>query len=307
MGWMNMPLISVVLPVCNEAQSLGTSLPSLFRQVFRDIEVIAIDEGSNDGSLELLSRHERDGRLYLLHHLRSGGRLAACNDAARRASGAWLMFFDPRDLLLFDHLSRMAEAISRHPHVELFASAYEKMGQLEPVRVAMPMRGVLSRRVALANYARADFLQPHATCIRRKRFLTLGGFPEHYPQGGETHFWLRALCELEAIHYDDTVTSLWLAPNDDASANEQGLPLHPVVELLHDYAQRLPLRERHQFKGAVNRKLLEWAWHNRSSGLPVREELSRLNLASLPLRLWPRAARLLVPPAWLKQTRHPSK
>lgn len=302
-----MPLISVVLPVCNEAQSLGTSLQSLFRQVFKDVEVIAIDEGSTDGSLELLHRHERAGRLYLLHHRREGSRLAACNDAARRASGAWLMFFDPRDLLLFDHLSRMAEAIARHPHVDLFASAYERMGQREPVRMVMPVRGVLNRRVALASFARADFLQPHATCIQRKRFLTLGGFPEHYRQGGETQFWLRMLCELEAIHYDDTVTSLWLAPEDDVEPDEERLPLHPVVELLHDYAGRLSVRERRQLQGAVNRKLLEWAWHNKRNGLPVGDELSKLSLASLPVRLWPRAALLLLPPAWLSRWRERSK
>lgn len=297
-----MTLITVVVPVHNEAPSLRSSLPSLFRQVFKEVEVIAVDEGSSDGSLELLRRHEQAGRLRLLHS--SGqprGRLAACNDAAHSANGAWLMFFDPRDLLLFDHLSRMAEAMARHPGIELFANAYQRMGALGPVRMALPNRGVLNRRSALAAYSRVDFLQPHASCIRRERFLKMGGFGEHYRHGGETRFWLGALCELEAIHYDDTVTSLWNTANDDIEPDAESVPLHPVVGLLDVYAERLSARERHRLEAAVNRKLLDWAMWKKRRGQPVRPELVSLQLASMPMRLWPRAFLLALPPAWFRR------
>ncbi|MCE8017073.1 glycosyltransferase family 2 protein [Halomonas sp. MCCC 1A17488] len=297
-----MTLISVVVPVFNEAQSLRSSLPSLFRQVFKEVEVIALDEGSSDGSLELLRGHERAGRLRLLRYRgQRRGRLAACNDAARRASGAWLMFFDPRDLLLFDHLSRMAAAFSRHPDVELFASAYQRMGPSGPVRMALPSRGVLSRRSALAAYARADFIQPHASCIRRERFLEMGGFGEHLRQGGETRFWLGALCELEAVHYDDTITSLWNTAEDDIEPEAESVPLHPVVELLDTHAGRLSARERRRLEAAVNRKLLDWAMWKKRRGQAVRTELASLRLSGLPMRLWPRALRLMLPPAWFRR------
>lgn len=297
-----MPLISVVMPVRNEMQSLGMSLPSLFRQVFKDVEVIAVDEGSSDGSLELLRRHERAGRLSLLHHRgKRSGSLAACNAGAQRANGSWLMFFAPQDLLLFDHLSRMAEAISRHSSVELFANAYQRMGRLGPVRMVLPDRGILNRRSALAAYARSDFLQPHATCISRECFLALGGFPERYPHGGETHFWLGALCELEAIHYDDTVTSLWLAADDDSEPDAESLPLHPAVDQLETHVGRLSAREWRQLQGVVNRKLLDWAMCKKRRGQPVHAELAALRLTSLPARQWPRAALLTLPPAWFRR------
>ncbi|KAA0010302.1 glycosyltransferase family 2 protein [Billgrantia pellis] len=296
-----MPLISVVIPVHNEAQNLKTSLPSLFRQVFKDIEVIAVDEESTDGSLELLRRHERAGRLQLLHSRHDDGPLVACNGGANHAVGDWLMFFDARDLLLFDHLSRMAEAIARFPDIELFINAYQCMSaQRGLIKVAPLPQGVLSRLSALTAYAHEDFIHPHAACLRRQRFLALGGFPERYPLGGEDYFWLKALCEIEAIHYDDTVTSLWQEAEGGLGSSDV-LPPHPAQDLLDPYRQRLPRRERRQLLAAVNRKLLDWGMENKRRGHPVRPTLAALRLAGMTSELWPLLLRLALPQAWSRR------
>lgn len=302
-----MPLISVVIVVYNEAQSLKTSLPSLFRQVFKDFEVIAVDEGSTDGSLELLRHHERAGRLQLLHSLYADGPLTACNDGANHALGDWLMFFDARDLLLFDHLSRVAEAIARHPDIDLFVNAYQCMSdQRGLVKVASLPHGVLSRLSALSAYAREDFLHPHAACLRRQRFLALGGFPERYPCGGEDYFWLKALCEVEAIHYDDTVTSLWQEA-ENSPGSDDALPPHPVRDLLDRYRQRLPRRERRQLLVAVNRKLLDWGIKNKRLGHPARSTLGALRLSGMTSEHWPLLLRLILPQAWSRRFLDDSK
>ncbi len=211
------------------------------------------------------------------------------------------MFFDPHDLLLFDHLSRMAEAISQHPDIELFASAYQRMEQQGPVRIAISARGVMNRRNALAAYARCEFIQPHATCIRRERFLMLGGFSEPYRHGGETHFWLGALCALPAIHYDDTVTSLRLADNGVLEPDKESLSLPTVVDLLERLSPQLSARERRQLRAAVNRVLLDWAMYKKRHGHSAHAELAALRLMSLPVHLWSRAALLMLPSAWYQR------
>ncbi|MGR4066391.1 glycosyltransferase family 2 protein [Billgrantia sp. C5P2] len=302
-----MPLISVVIPVYNEAQNLKTSLPSLFRQVFKGYEVIVVDEGSTDGSLELLHHHERAGRLQLLHSCYDEGPLVACNGGAQVAMGGWLMFFNARDLLLFDHLSRMAEAIARHPEIELFINAYQCMSEQRGlIKVAPLPQGVLGRLDALAAYAHGDFIHPHAACLRRQRFLAMGGFPERYPYGGEDYFWLKALCEVEAIHYDDTVTSLWQEPEGDPASGDV-LPPHPAQDLLDPYRQRLSRRERRQLLAAVNRKLLEWGMENKRRGHPTRPTLAALRLTGMTSELLPLLLRLALPQAWSRRLLDRSK
>ncbi|QOR37188.1 glycosyltransferase family 2 protein [Billgrantia diversa] len=302
-----MPLISVVIPVYNEAQNLKTSLPSLFRQVFKDIEVIAVDEGSTDGSLELLLRHERAGRLQLLHSRYDAGPLVACNDGARIAIGDWLMFFNARDLLLFDHLSRMAEAMARHPDIELFINAYQCMsGQRGLIKVSPLPQGVLGRLDALAAYAHEDFIHPYAACLRRQRFLALGGFPEQYSHGGEDYFWLKALCELDAIHYDDTVTSLWQEAEGGLRWGNI-LPPHPARDLPGTYRKRLTRREWRWLLAAVNRKLLDWGMENKRWGYPVRPTLGALRLSGMTSEHWPLLLRLILPHAWSRRLLDHSK
>lgn len=294
-----MAFFSVVIPVYNKVATLAASLSSLFQQTFRDFEVIAVDDGSTDGSYELLEQHAQKGRLRLLQRDKPGpGGYAARNAGAEEAKAPWLVFFDADDILLFDHLSRFAEAIARHPEIELFINAYQKMeGHQRLPRAESIPTGVLARREALEAFSHCDFINMNGACIRRGRFLALGGFPvDRYRRGNDTYFWLKALCELEAIHYDDTVTSLWLIENNGASRGQNGLVhVHPGVDLVAEFAGRLSWYESHYLQAAVNRKVLCWAVKKKRRGQSVRADLASLTLAGMRPRLWLRAFLLLMP------------
>ncbi len=93
-----MPVLSVLLPVRDAAPWLNASLRSLWRQSLRDFEVIAVNDGSADGSGDLLDRAaEREPRLTVLHAPRRG-LPAALNLALRRARGRFVARHDADDL-----------------------------------------------------------------------------------------------------------------------------------------------------------------------------------------------------------------
>lgn len=272
-----MPEFSVVMPVYNKIATLSASLASLYRQTFHDFEVIAVDDGSTDGSLEVLHQDARAGRLRLFQRDAPGpGGHEARNFGARQARADWLVFFDADDMLLFDHLARFADAIADHPGIDLFVNAYQKMvGHQRLPRVVSVPEGVLSRYRALAAFARCDFIHVNGACLRRDRFEALHGFPEgRYRQGGDVYFWLKALCELEAMHYDPTVTSLWQPEHSALSRDPQ--ELHPAAHLPEEITRGLSWRERRQLHAAVNRKVLSWAVEKRYRGQSVRADLRAL-------------------------------
>src|SRR5262245_8467058 len=74
-----MPRVSVLLPVRDAAPWLPASLASLARQTLADHEVIAIDDGSRDGSGELLDRAARSDRRIVVRHTTAKGLPAALN------------------------------------------------------------------------------------------------------------------------------------------------------------------------------------------------------------------------------------
>jgi glycosyltransferase involved in cell wall biosynthesis len=280
-----MAFFSVVIPVLNQVATLADSLASLYQQTYRDFEVIAVDGGSTDGSYQLLEQHEHKGRLRLYRQGECAAREAR-NFGAQHARATWLVFFDADSILLFDHLSRFAEAIGRHADIELFVNGYQRMeGHRRLARADSLPGGVSTRRAALAAIAHHDFIHTGAACIRRGRFLALGGFPlDSLRDDGDIRFWLKALCELSAIHYDDTVTCLWLSDdrNDTRDVSELTQP-RPDVGWLVECSARLSWREARYLRATINRKVLSRAAQKKRLGLPVKAELAALSLSGLGL------------------------
>lgn len=91
------PDVSVVMPVFNCEPFLPTRLSSLLEDQGVDLEVIAVDDGSLDRSLELLLKYAaKDGRLKVLSQANSGPSVAR-NLALRHARGEWIVFADADD------------------------------------------------------------------------------------------------------------------------------------------------------------------------------------------------------------------
>lgn len=90
--------ISIILPVYNSAATLEKSLDSALGQTLRELEVIAVDDGSADESLRLLKqRAAADPRLRVIAFPENRGTLIARSEAVRAAQGEYLLFLDPDD------------------------------------------------------------------------------------------------------------------------------------------------------------------------------------------------------------------
>jgi hypothetical protein len=93
------PAISVVLPIYNTESYLSLVLESLLSQSERDLEIIAVDDGSTDGSLALLrTAAHADARIKVLAQANKG-MSAARNLALEQARGRWIAFVDSDDWL----------------------------------------------------------------------------------------------------------------------------------------------------------------------------------------------------------------
>ena len=98
--------ISVIVPVYNCEDYLEESLGSLLNQTFNDIEIICIDDGSNDNSLDILKNiASSDSRIKVFTQENQGAG-AARNYGMKKASGDYIYFFDADDFLEKDALEK---------------------------------------------------------------------------------------------------------------------------------------------------------------------------------------------------------
>jgi hypothetical protein len=93
------PKLSVVIPACNEASTLEQAMRSKLAEGYPNLELVLVDDRSDDGTGDIVDRMARDdARVQALHiqRLPEGwlGKLNAMNEGLKRASGEWLLFSD---------------------------------------------------------------------------------------------------------------------------------------------------------------------------------------------------------------------
>lgn len=100
--------VSVIVPVYNCEEYIGTTLDSIINQDFKNFEVIVIDDGSTDKSLEIIN--EKLSKSLISHqiiHQENSGVSSARNAGISKATGKYLVFIDGDDYVTGNHLSEL--------------------------------------------------------------------------------------------------------------------------------------------------------------------------------------------------------
>lgn len=105
------PLVSIVIPVYNVAEYLRRALDSVIRQTYTNLEIIIVDDGSDDGSAAICDEYaEADSRISVIHQV-NRGLSNARNAGLDRMTGEFLAFLDPDDLYQPDYVQAMVTAM----------------------------------------------------------------------------------------------------------------------------------------------------------------------------------------------------
>lgn len=164
--------ISVIVPSFNQGGFLGVALDSIFEQADPALEVIVLDGGSTDGSVEILRQF--DERLSWWVSERDEGQSDALNNGFARATGRWLTWLNSDDLLLPGAISAFRARAAAVPEGRWFAGAGWMVDEIGRKRkeYAGPMRTL--RAEDLVPWTDNWFGQP-GTFFRRDLFEEAGG------------------------------------------------------------------------------------------------------------------------------------
>jgi glycosyltransferase involved in cell wall biosynthesis len=186
--------VSIILPFRNEAAFLPECLASIREQTLAEWELIAIDDGSDDASPDVVARMaEEDGRVRLLRPGRVG-LVAALNLGIAHAAAPLLARMDADDVMLPERLQAQREYMDAHPElalcgtqVELFPAEEVRGGYAEYVRWQNAC--VEPHDIAANLYVESPFAHP-SVMARTDVLREVGGY-EDGPFPEDYELWLR--------------------------------------------------------------------------------------------------------------------
>ncbi|WP_162340653.1 glycosyltransferase family 2 protein [Cyclobacterium salsum] len=109
---MKKPLVSIVIPVYNKAAFIRETLDAALAQTYQAIEIVLVDDGSSDGSLEILKEyHERNPNKIVLIDQDNQGVSPATNKGIEKSRGEYIQFLDADDLMSSDKIEKQANLL----------------------------------------------------------------------------------------------------------------------------------------------------------------------------------------------------
>ncbi|MBO6127019.1 MAG: glycosyltransferase [Clostridia bacterium] len=103
-----LPKVSIVVPVCNSAKFLPACLNSIINQTYRNIEIICVNDGSKDNSLEILNQYKQKDKRVIIINQSNSGVSSARNSGLKKSSGKYVQFVDSDDLINFETIKNLA-------------------------------------------------------------------------------------------------------------------------------------------------------------------------------------------------------
>lgn len=180
-------MISVVMPCFNCAAHLERGMRSVLSQSYRDIELILINDGSTDDSLQVASAIE-DSRIIIISQSNQGVS-AARNKGLSVARGRYVAFLDADDEWAPEFLEKMFARLEDRPECALAYCGWQNIG----------MPGLRGEPYIPPDYEGADKLATlladcpwpiHAALTRREMIYSVGGFNPRFAIGEDFLLWL---------------------------------------------------------------------------------------------------------------------
>ncbi|WP_202927908.1 glycosyltransferase family 2 protein [Cyclobacterium roseum] len=125
---MKNPILSVIMPVYNGEKYLQEAINSVLSQSFTDFELIAIDDGSSDGSKKILNS-QSDPRIQVLSNGTNKGISFTRNKGLQMANGEFLAWMDCDDLIAPDRFEKQLAFFNTHPQVGICGTWLTRFGK----------------------------------------------------------------------------------------------------------------------------------------------------------------------------------
>ncbi|WP_411767738.1 glycosyltransferase family 2 protein [Winogradskyella sp. A3E31] len=187
------PFFSVVIPLYNKEDYIYNTLNSAINQSYKDFEIIIINDGSTDGSLEKIKLIKHPS--FKIYTTENKGVAAARNYGISQSRGTYIALLDADDIWHNNHLDELQKTISKFPEGDLFSNNYEiDFGNnfIKPARFSVPIK---TKPFIVDDFFKANrknsIVWTSSACFSKSSFNQIGGYNEDLKTAQDLDLWIR--------------------------------------------------------------------------------------------------------------------
>ena len=284
--------IAVVIPCYNAAPYLARALDSVFAQTYRAFRVYVIDDGSTDGTAEVVRSY---GDRIVSVSTPHAGQASARNRGIRLSNSPYVAFLDADDEWLPAKLERQIEILRRNPgagmvYSDCFNNANDHSAGSHFARVGTPGSG----RVFEPMVAQCDVFTP-TVVVRRKCLNRVGLFRETMPLGEDYNLWLRISARWDVAVVPEVLAIRHVTPGSLSQTTSLERALSVPIAVFEDVMQTCPelsSSQRRALRRAIAKGHYTYGSHLLEKGKRQESRQQMLQAMRYGLRDWRPLAKL---------------
>ncbi|RRJ93234.1 glycosyltransferase family 2 protein [Paenimyroides tangerinum] len=271
-----MPFFSIIIPLFNKEKFLKATLESVFEQTFSDFEILVINDGSTDKSLEVVESIQH--KKIKIYNQKNQGVSAARNLGIEKSTSDYCCFLDADDIWKPNHLESLFQLIQKFPDAGLYCNRYEiqisknkiisttfEFGNSHEGYINDFFKSSLVNRIALTS----------ACCISKKTYHEIQGFDTEITNGEDLDYWIRIALKYKiAISNQNTLIYNFRTDNQSISKINIEKQKLPNLEKYHSEEKQNP-----SLKRFLDLYRIEYALHFHICGNTNKKKFYLKNVA----------------------------
>ena len=178
-------MFSVIIPVYNGAKFIDNAIKSVFSQTCQDFELIIVNDGSSDETMDVLKKYEDNQKIKIISQQNSGVSIAR-NNGFNASEGEYIAFLDADDVWHANHLEVMGDLIQKYPDAGLYGTFTRTELVSGDVIDNPEFFNGKEKELYIKDFFKEYYKDKSAkmftvitTCIKREAYRKAGGFPAH--------------------------------------------------------------------------------------------------------------------------------
>lgn len=269
----NTPWLSIIMPTFNGEKHLKRALDSIVEQDEKSLELIVIDDGSTDATLELLEQYVHSIPYTLLQSVGGKSWIRSTNRGLAQAKGEYVCFLHQDDYWLPSRLATLRKLAARHADAVLLlhpSNFVDDDGRhLGTWNCPFPKNEqLLSSSFLLRRLLVQNFIAIHAPIFRRDAAIAAGALDESLWFTADWKFWTLLACNGNWVYHPEVLGSFRIHPHSQTIQGANSVSLRGQYEpILDEFLPKLPPSDAThalaKFSSECNVALSEFFLHRR--------------------------------------------